>query len=65
MTRAYAALAGVTIVANGSAAIADIARAPFVLKNCDDVRVPRSWLLSHRRRYRSKTTIDELSAATS
>ena len=44
MKRAYAAVAGVTILANGAAVIADMVPAGFVLKNCDEVRVSRSWL---------------------
>lgn len=41
---AYAVIAAVTIAANASIAVADLARARFVLANMDEVGVPRSWL---------------------
>jgi hypothetical protein len=41
---AYVTITAVTIVANASAAVADLARARFVLANMDEVGVPRSWL---------------------
>lgn len=45
MFAAYAIITVVTIVANASVAVADLARARFVLANMDEVGVPRSWLL--------------------
>lgn len=44
MFTAYAIVTAVAIVANGSVAAADLARAGFVLSNMDEVGVPRSWL---------------------
>ncbi|HEY3684557.1 MAG TPA: DoxX family protein [Streptosporangiaceae bacterium] len=44
MFTAYVIVTVVTIVLNGGMAIADFARAPFVLANSDAVAVPRSWL---------------------
>jgi len=41
---AYATIAIVTIVANAAAAIADLAKARFVLANMTEVGVPRPWL---------------------
>jgi hypothetical protein len=41
---AYAIITAVTIVANASVAVADLARARFVLANMAEVGVPRSWL---------------------
>jgi hypothetical protein len=41
---AYVAVTIVTILANASIAVADLARARFVLANMDEVRVPRPWL---------------------
>jgi hypothetical protein len=44
MFTAYAIITAVTIVANASVAVADLARARFVLANMEEVGVPRSWL---------------------
>jgi hypothetical protein len=41
---AYVIITGVTIVVNAAAAVADLARARFVLATMAEVRVPRSWL---------------------
>jgi hypothetical protein len=41
---AYVIITGVTIVANAAVAVADLARARFVLANMAEVGVPRSWL---------------------
>jgi hypothetical protein len=41
---AYVTVTIVTILANAAVAAADLARAPFVLANMDEVHVPRSWL---------------------
>jgi hypothetical protein len=42
---AYVTIAIVTIVANAVAAIADLAKARFVLANMAEVGVPRPWLV--------------------
>jgi DoxX-like family len=42
---AYAIITAVTIVANALVAVADLARARFVLANMEEVGVPRSWLV--------------------
>jgi hypothetical protein len=42
---AYAIITAVTVVANASVAVADLARARFVLANMEEVGVPRSWLV--------------------
>ncbi len=44
MFTAYAIITAVTIVANASVAVADFAKAKFVLTNMEGVGVPRSWL---------------------
>ncbi|MGY1622403.1 DoxX family protein [Geodermatophilus sp. SYSU D00965] len=44
MLPAYVAVALVTILANSAIAIADYAKADFVLANSAEVGVPRSWL---------------------
>jgi hypothetical protein len=44
MFAAYVIVTVVTILANASVAVADLARARFVLANMDEVGVPRSWL---------------------
>lgn len=44
MFAAYVAVTLVTIVANAGIAVADFARARFVLANSAEVSVPRSWL---------------------
>lgn len=44
MFTAYVIIAIVTIVANGWAAVADLAPAGFVLANMEEVGVRRSWL---------------------
>jgi DoxX-like protein len=41
---AYAIITVITVVANTYVAVADLARAGFVLANMDEVGVPRSWL---------------------
>ncbi|MGW4243890.1 DoxX family protein [Nocardia sp. NPDC004722] len=41
---AYLIAAGVTIAINGGMAVADFARADFVLANSDAVRFPRTWI---------------------
>jgi DoxX-like family len=41
---AYVAITVVTILANASIAVADLARARFVIANMDEVHVPRPWL---------------------
>jgi DoxX-like family len=43
---AYVIVTAVTIVANAWAAVADFARARFLLANMAEVGVPRSWLPS-------------------
>jgi hypothetical protein len=40
----YIAVSSATILANAGAVAADIAKADFVVKNCDDLGVARSWL---------------------
>jgi hypothetical protein len=40
----YVAVAGATIVANAAVAIGGAARADFVVKNAEEVGVPRSWV---------------------
>jgi len=44
MLAAYLIITVVTMVANAGAAVADLARAPFVLANMAEMGVPRSWL---------------------
>ncbi|WP_438489760.1 DoxX family protein [Streptomyces sp. S186] len=44
MDLAYVLVTGIAIVANGGMAVADLARARFVLANSAAVGVPRSWL---------------------
>jgi hypothetical protein len=41
---AYVIITGVTIAANAAVAVADLARARFVLANMAEVGVPQSWL---------------------
>jgi hypothetical protein len=38
------AVTSATILVNGAAAAADVAKAPFVLKTAKEVGAPRSWL---------------------
>jgi hypothetical protein len=45
MHTAYVVVAVLTIVANAAIAIADLARAEFVLANSAGVGVPESWLV--------------------
>jgi len=42
---AYAIITAITIAANASVTIADLARANFVLANMDELGIPRSWLV--------------------
>jgi DoxX-like protein len=42
---AYAIVTAVTIVANTSAAVVDLAQTRFVLTTMEEVGVPRSWLV--------------------
>jgi DoxX-like protein len=44
MLTAYLAITAVTVLANAGAALADLARARFVLSNSAEVGVPASWL---------------------
>jgi DoxX-like family len=44
MNTAYLTVAGLTILANLGAAASDFAKADFVVKTADEVRVPRSWI---------------------
>ena len=44
MFTAYVVITVVTSVANASVAVADLARARFVLANMQEVGVPQSWL---------------------
>jgi hypothetical protein len=44
MSTAHIVVVGVTIVANAGMAIADLTRVGFVLRNGDEVGVPRSWV---------------------
>ena len=44
MLTAYIAVTVITILVNAGFAIADLARADFVLANSAEVGVPRSWL---------------------
>ncbi|WP_281689039.1 DoxX family protein [Pseudonocardia thermophila] len=44
MTAAYTCVAVATIVATAGIAVADFAKAPFVLKNAAAVGVPESWV---------------------
>lgn len=45
MFATYVIITVLTIVANASVAVADLARAGFVRANMDEVGVPRSWLM--------------------
>jgi hypothetical protein len=42
---AYVITTAVTIAANASVAVADLARARFILANMEEVGVPQSWLV--------------------
>jgi hypothetical protein len=44
METVYVVVTIITIVANAGIAVADLARAPFVIANATEVGVPRSWL---------------------
>lgn len=44
MFTAYLFVTAITVAANACVAVADLARARFVLANMDEVGVPRSWL---------------------
>ncbi|MFE0458986.1 DoxX family protein [Kitasatospora sp. NPDC058965] len=44
MSAAQLTLTTLAIVANAGIAVADLAKAPFVLANSAEVRVPRSWI---------------------
>jgi hypothetical protein len=44
MNHAYLAVAGTTILVNAFAAVADFARAGFVLKTSGEVGVPQRWI---------------------
>jgi hypothetical protein len=44
VSAAYVTITVLAIVANAAVAVADLARAGFVLANMDEVGVPRSWL---------------------
>ncbi|MFI2200144.1 DoxX family protein [Streptomyces sp. NPDC020192] len=46
MDIAYVLVTCAAVLANGSIAAADIAKAPFVLANSAEVGVPRTWLPS-------------------
>ncbi len=44
MNQLYMAVGGLTVLANVGACLADLAKAPFVLKTSDEVGVPPSWI---------------------
>ncbi|MGW5879623.1 DoxX family protein [Nocardiopsis terrae] len=44
MFLAYAVVTAITILANAAIAVADLAKADFVLANSAEVGVPRTWL---------------------
>ncbi|MFD1150287.1 DoxX family protein [Saccharothrix hoggarensis] len=44
MVTAYVVVTALTLLANAGIAVADLARARFVLDNSAEVGVPRSWL---------------------
>ncbi|MEO3872166.1 DoxX family protein [Nonomuraea sp. B12E4] len=44
MSTAYLVVTLATVVVNAGAAVADFARAKFVLANCDQLGLSRSWL---------------------